>query len=156
MLLQFANREPFATSAASYKYETVTGHDESLRVILRVSIGEFRTSAFIDTGGVYLLCSPEVAQHIQLDSNLALPAPPLLWRNNRLAGTLHRIPLTFFAHQGNSLTIEATAFVPHLSLGQVWPSEFPCILGMNSCLERLRFAVDPFNDTFYFGELAGD
>lgn len=33
-------------------------------------------------------------------------------------------------------------------------SSFPCIPGMYLCLERLRFAVDPLNEIFYFGEVA--
>ena len=29
--------------------------------------------------------------------------------------------------------------------------ELPSILGLHSCLERVRFAFDPATDTFYFG-----
>ena len=55
------------------------------------------------------------------------------------------------AEAGEPLEIEATAFTPQVHPGQVWPTEFSCILGMAGCFERLRFAIDPFADTIYFG-----
>jgi hypothetical protein len=155
MLLRYANGDTFATGATPYLYRPVTEKETSPRVILTVLIDSFETLAFVDTGGIFLI-APEVALHLGLDPNDGVLAQSLLWRNDRLQGMLHRVSLTLPAEVGNSLTIDATAFVPQLAPHQEWSLNFQCVLGMLNCLERLRFAVDPSSDTFYFGELAPD
>lgn len=47
------------------------------------------------------------------------------------------------------MTFDVTAFVPHLTPGENWP--FPTFLGWHCCLERIRFAIDPAEEKFYFG-----
>lgn len=49
--------------------------------------------------------------------------------------------------QGESLTLDVTAFLPD----DRW--NLPNMLGLTGCLERIRFAVDPANDLFYFGAI---
>lgn len=46
---------------------------------------------------------------------------------------------------------DAIAFIPKHD--EKWESDLPCILGLLGCLEHFRFAVDPMQDMFYFGEL---
>lgn len=152
MLLHFEDGTPYATGATPYNYQPVTDREIFPRIILTLSINGFKTSAFVDTGGI-LVIAPEVALHLGLDTDAGIAAPHLKWRGSSVPGVLHRVSLTLHAHRGHSLTIEATAFVPQLSQYDEWPEDFPCILGMSGCLERLRFAVDPLTDTFYFGEL---
>jgi hypothetical protein len=153
MLLQFTGGTLFATGAAPYAYLPVTARESAPRVILSIRLGEIETSAFLDTGGVYLLCAPQLARRLGLDPQDGIPAPPLQLGRGRFEGALHRVGLTFIAAYGEDLSIESTIFVPHAKPGEQWPEDFPCILGMQGCLERLRFAVDPGNDTFYFGDL---
>lgn len=153
MLLRFTDRTPFAIGAAPYAYRPVTASESAPRVVLNVRIGEIETAAFLDTGGVYLLCAPELALRLDLDPQDGIPTPPLQLGRGRFDGALHRVRLTFIATDGEDLCIESTVFVPHLKSEQAWSENFPCILGMQGCLERLRFAVDPSDDTFYFGEL---
>lgn len=153
MLLQFDNGESFAIGACPYSYRPVINTEGSPRIILTVLLeNSFSTSAFVDTGGVFVILSPEIAKDLGLDPKDGMPAPSLLWRGDQLQGVLHRISVTLLAEEGDSLTIEATTFVPTLSPQQEWQQNFPCILGMSGCLEFLRFAVDPVNDRFYFGE----
>lgn len=154
MLLRFTDGEPFATGAAPYVYRPVTDRESSPRVILDVRLGKIETSAFLDTGGVYLFCSPELVPSLDLDPRDGIPTQPLQLGRGRYEGVLHRIRLTIIAEEGDDLSIEPTVFIPRLEPGQEWPDEFPCILGMQGCLERLRFAIDPNDDTFYFGDLA--
>jgi len=154
MLLRFADGTLFATGAAPYAYRPVTARESAPRVVLTVRLGEIETSAFLDTGGVYLLCVPELALRLGLDPQDGIPTPPLQLGRGRFDGVLHRVRLTLVAADGDDLSIEPTVFVPRLKPGEAWPEDFPCILGMQGCLERLRFAVDPNDDTFYFGELA--
>ncbi len=152
MLLQFTNGDSFATGVAPFAYLSVANDPASLRITLTVSVGDFETTAILDTGGVYLLCTPEVAEHLQLDPQNGIRARPLRWRGERLEGTLHVVPLTLRAAEGESLRIEVTAFIP-LPQHVHWLPDFQCVLGMHGCLERMRFAVDPNDDTFYFGAL---
>lgn len=153
MLLRFDNGEPYATGAAFYDYRPATEKESSLRIVLTVSIEDIKTSAFVDTGG-YFLIPPDIADILKLDHRDGAQAPDINWRGYSLSGLLHRVFLTFHADEGNSLTIEATAFVPQMASYEQWPKDFPCILGMNGCFERLRFAIDPHNNTFFFGDLA--
>ncbi len=76
----------------------------------------------------------------------------LLFRGVIVHGRLHRVNLTLFAEEGESFTLEATAFVPNPGDEEIW-EDIPCILGLFGCLERARFAVDPSTETFYFGPI---
>ena len=151
MLLRLPNGESFATGAIDYTYTPATEREDTPRITIDVAIGNLRTQAFVDTGGVYLICSPRIAWGLNLSPADALQASQLVLRGTTVHGMLYRVPLTLFATQGNAITIDATAFVPDSSIE--W-SDIPCILGMYLCLERLRFAVDPLNEVFYFGELS--
>jgi hypothetical protein len=155
MLLQYQNGEPFATGATPYAYLPASEQETTPRIIISVKIQEIVTSAFVDTGGVFAICSPEIAAQLKLDPGEGVTADPIRWRRESLQGVLHRIPITILAQEGTSLTIETTCFVPKLSHWQQWQSDFPCILGMYLCFDRLRFAVDPDpdNEMFYFGAL---
>jgi hypothetical protein len=110
----------------------------------------------VDTGGVHVLLTAEIASELRFNPKDGISTPNLLWRGLLLKGVLHRISVTLLAEEGNGLIIDATAFVPELSPNQEWLENFPCILGMSGCLERLRFAIDPLEDKFYFGDLTGE
>jgi hypothetical protein len=157
MSLQFGNGEPFATGVTPYAYQPASEQETTPRIIISVNIQGIQTSAFVDTGGVYAIFSPEIAAQLHLDPNHGAQADPIRWRGGgeKLQGVLHRIPITLLAEEGTSLTIEATCFVPKLTHWQQWQPDFPCILGMYLCFDRLRFAVDPDpdNEMFYFGTL---
>ena len=60
------------------------------------------------------------------------------------------IELRLLADEGDSLTVDATAFIPDVE--EYW-GDLPTFIGLTGFLERLRFAVDPSTDTFYFGSL---
>ena len=154
MLLQFSDGSPFGIGAASYAYRPATDQESSPRIIVTVGLGDIITSAFVDTGGIYLLCPPHLADDLGLNLDEGEPVGPIRSARGRFEGVLLRLPLTLFAEEGHSLVIEPTVFVPRLKPGDELSEDFPCILGMQGCLERLRFAVDPNNDTFHFGELA--
>lgn len=153
MQLLFENGDSFSSGVTNYEYRPVTEREETPRIIVSVILDNFQTLAFVDTGGVYGICSPEIAEALNIDPNDGAPVNPIKWRGEKIKGTLHRIPMTLVAEEGNSLRIEPTFFVPQLDPDQVWDDDFSCVLGMYLCLERLRFAVDPSTDTFYFGEL---
>jgi hypothetical protein len=67
-------------------------------------------------------------------------------RFGRLAGWLERMPLRFPAIDGETLEVQATCFI-----SEDWPG--PNVIGWKGCLERIRFGIDPTDDSFYFAEV---
>jgi hypothetical protein len=72
-----------------------------------------------------------------------------------VSGRLYRLSLTLLADEGEDVTIQTTAFLPEREEAEHW-GDMPCLLGLHGCLERLRFAVDPRTEHFYFGPAAED
>jgi hypothetical protein len=146
MALTFA-----VTGATSYQYRPATPQENTPRVVLEVAVAGIMAEAMVDTGGVYLLCHPRLARQLDIDASQAVsPVIELLFRGVFLQGQLHRLPLTLLAEEGENLAFEATAFVPEQHEEEGW-SDMPSILGFYGCLERIRMAIDPVTETFYFG-----
>ena len=61
-------------------------------------------------------------------------------------GQLYRGLITLLADEGSPLDVEATVFVT-----PDWPG--PNFLGYQGLLQRIRFAVDPESNRFYFGPI---
>lgn len=150
MLLQFADGDPFATGAAGYSVPT--SGPAARRITLQVKLGEQPTTAIVDTGSPLLICHPDLAYLIGFDHSEALESKEVLYRNEWVGGFVHRAQLTLLADQGNPLHIDASVLVPDPEQDFVenfFPASF---LGMRNCLESVRFAIDPSDETFYFGE----
>jgi hypothetical protein len=88
----------------------------------------------------------EIARALGYDLEPDPAVPPLQTRFGTLAGRLERITVWFRVDEGRSAEIEATWF-----LSEDWFG--PIVIGWKGCLERLRFALDPGDNTFYLGEL---
>jgi hypothetical protein len=63
-----------------------------------------------------------------------------------IRGDLYRIPLVLFADDGQDLGVDATVL-----LSPDWTG--PNFLGYQGLLQRIRFAVDPETNLFYFGQI---
>jgi hypothetical protein len=85
---------------------------------------------------------------------LDLTHQPLHIRGFAYSGWFYRVPIRLEASLGQQLEIDATAFVPELLPGQDWP--FPNFIGLDGFLSRIRFAVDPATNLFFFGPLDGN
>ena len=153
MLLRFEDGRSFAQGACTFLYHPATEEDVTPRIIVAVQIEGLQTETVVDTGGVYLVCDPEIADLLDVDPARGLGIAELNIRGIKVSGSLHRLSLTLLAEQGQSIELEATAFVPRLQPNEPW--KLPSFMGLMGCLERLRFAVDPSTDTFYFGALDG-
>lgn len=151
MPLRFADGSAFAIGASPCWLSPVTNQERTPRLHINISINRFRTVAFIDTGGVFLLCPPESAQEIGVSPAESVEETDLVFRGIKLIGQLYRLPVTFPAEVGRSLSQELNVFVPNPLSYQPWQPDFPCVLGLQGCLERIRFAVDPEHEMFYFG-----
>ncbi|HKP76960.1 MAG TPA: hypothetical protein VJT67_15625 [Longimicrobiaceae bacterium] len=144
-----ASGEPFATGESPSTAQYARPEDSLTRLFLEVEFAGVPGSAVVDTGGAYLILDPEVAGRMGINAAGMLHRERLVIRGFSCAGTVHRVPVTLPATAGESLTFEATAFVPDLGEGEVWP--LPSYLGWQGCLERIRFAVDPVEAVVYFG-----
>lgn len=150
MLLLFPDQSPFAAGSAEYDYNPLPGSDTSARIILYVKVEGRATSAILDTGAPFLVCSPDLADNLGFDPQNALSHHRMNIRGLTIRGTLHRVNLMLPASDGDDLPLEVTAFLPNPEEKQMGYT-FPSFLGMYGCLERVRFAVDPFSNKFYFG-----
>jgi hypothetical protein len=127
--------------------------DRLTRLFVYVRIGDAETTAVLDTGGAFLVIDPQLADDIGVYRSDAIARDRIHIRGFVHHGTIHRIPLTLLAAEGEPLTFEATAFVPELEHGETWP--LPSYLGWQGCLDRIRFAVDPADEVVYFGAAGG-
>jgi hypothetical protein len=123
--------------------------DRLTRLLVHVEIADQQTTAVIDTGGGFLLLDPGLAAEIGLDRSHALARDRVYLRGLSREGSIYRLPVTLLATEGESLTFEATVFVPELGDDEPWP--LPSYLGWQGCLDRVRLAVDPADEVVYFG-----
>jgi hypothetical protein len=156
MTLAFPTGEPFARGVTGYDYRPATAHETTPRLVLEVAIEGILAEAVVDTGGVYLVCHPDIARRLSLTPAEALSGVQgILLRGTVVHGRLYRLTLTLLADQGEDVMIQTTAFVPEPEEAEHW-GDLPCLLGLYGCLERVRFAVDPRAEHFYFGPAAED
>ena len=104
-----------------------------------------RFAGLMDTGGHFCILSPEVVDLIG-DVLSGGETTSLLTAQGRLSGRLYRHRIELLAEKGENLDLEATVLV-----SPDWRG--PSILGYTGFLDRIRFAVDPRTNRFYFGSL---
>lgn len=151
MPLFFGSGENFAVGAIPYSYRPENPNLSIPKLYLQVQIEGQEIEALVDTGAQFFICPSDKANYLNLDENHAIGQETLNIRGNRITGALHRVVLTFQADEGEGLSLEVTAFVPTVA-EEYGLGDIPCFLGMFCCLERLRFAIDPSTETFYFGD----
>jgi hypothetical protein len=149
-LLLFPNGEYFAIGAINYAYRPAITSDTTNRIIIVVYVEDSITEAVLDTGAPYPIIAPKVAKQAGLYRVKPLERKRMLVRGNWLGGSIIRLNMTLLADEGEDLTVDATAFIPDVE--EYW-GDFPCFIGQMGFLERIRYALDPDTDTFYFGTL---
>jgi hypothetical protein len=136
----------FAIGVVGYR---LVGGREPTHLTIEIDVAGQRTEAIIDTGAPYLICSPDLAEQLAVDPADALYPLEIMIRGIWVKGGLHRLPLVLLASEGNSLSMEATAFIPDAPRN--FGTSHPSFVGYVGCLERVRFAIDPQMERFYFG-----
>ena len=138
---------PFSIGKSRYANSLPGSVEGETKIYVKVepdALG-FPVLAQLDTGAPWTVLSPEVAR----ECNLGPTEGPGLRLNTRfgsIPGHLHRTTLKILADEGSPLEIDATIFVP-----DHWPTS-QNFLGYGGALERMRFAVDPTENLFYFGQ----
>ena len=150
MILSFPDGDTFASGAIGYQYRPATVTETTNRIILTIEVEGIAAEAVVDTGAPYIVLAPIVARLAGFTQASAFDRDRLLIRGMRLDGSITRMSVTLRAVEGESLTQEATVFVPDVE--EYW-GKFPSFIGLAGFLERIRFAIDPSTDTFYFGSL---
>lgn len=144
-MLRFNNGAPFTTGVCTYRFRPATEMDITPRIMVPLTVGGLPTEAAIDTGGIYLICPPEYVELIGLDPSAGIEESEILFRNTKVQGTLHKIIIQFQATDGDTCDLQVTALAASANPHQQWDG-LPIFLGMQNCLEALRFAIEPTLD----------
>jgi hypothetical protein len=105
-----------------------------------------RLTAIVDTAAPWCIFKPDIAKMLQSRCEAESGTVTLSTRLGPVDGVLYRVPLTLPADEGSPLKVEATAF-----LSPEWQGGN--FIGYMGLLQRIRFAVDPHSNLFYFGDL---
>jgi hypothetical protein len=135
------------TYAGRARYYPDHWYDQHLLLVAAgCFVGDRAINAMIDTGSQWCLLPGELATDLGYEADAEESDTRLHSRFGTITGRLVRIPLCFRAEEGQQVTMEATWFI-----SADWPG--PPVLGWKGCLERIRFALDPGEESFYFAEL---
>lgn len=140
----------FACGAVTFAYRPATASDRTNRIIIPIEIESISTYAVVDTGAPYFVCAPEITSQFNFNAVSSLGPSQLQIRGHDVHGHLHRLTLRLIADDGESIDIDATAFVP---VTDEWPGGLPCFLGLNECMDRMHVGIDPEHEMFHFGPL---
>jgi hypothetical protein len=130
------------TGRAGYAADSVEGPYQ-LSVGVECLVGEFAINALLDTGSQWCVLPAKIALALDEATASHEPVERLSTRLGTFAGRLVRLPLAFVAEDGETMDVDATWFV-----SADWPG--PAVIGWKGCLERIRFALDPTLEQFYF------
>ena len=137
--------EPFASNAARYYEEDPSLESEQTSIHVQIIIQgdiEIATLARLDPATPWVVLNAELTETLGLGADG--PDAHLQTAAGRMKGTLERYPIVLAAQEGQSLEIDATLFVcSEWRRGNY--------LGYTGLLERIRFAIDPASQLFYFG-----
>ncbi len=138
----------FATGLSRYldsQGERLAAESQIL-VRVRPEPGAEPVLAIVDTAAPWCIFTPEVSSTLSQRLE-AVPGPiSLSTRLGVFRGELYRGTITLAAEHGEHLDVDATIF-----LAPDWPG--PNFLGYKGFLQRIRFAVDPESNLFYFGRI---
>ena len=138
-----------ATGFASYRDARPGGGDATPKAYVEFQVaGSARTLfGIVDTAAPYCILNPEAAKPLRPHLADPFDQDRVSSRLGAHDGDLFRHTITLVAQQGAALDVEATLWIcPE------WPG--PCFLGYLGVFDRIRFALDPGANRFYFGPLA--
>lgn len=144
----------FTSAVTPYQHLPLMASEDEPRVLVQVEIMGFQTRAMIDTGGIYMICSPQIGMFMEFEGlpSLGEAKIGIARLGGIVEGSLFRVPLKILPEAGNVPVLEVTAFVPDNPNLYRMEDDMPyVVLGYYCCLERLRFAVDPLSNRFYYG-----
>ncbi|HEY0511498.1 MAG TPA: hypothetical protein VGH73_06320 [Thermoanaerobaculia bacterium] len=141
-------RRPFATGVSRYADHDGKTATSGPRIFLEVRLGwlEGTVVAMVDTAAPWCIFEPGIGQLIGESFDRVSTDVSLSTRLGTFRGSLYRGPLFVPALEGEPLDVEMTVFV-----SPDWQG--PNFVGYQGLLQRIRFAVDPETNLFYFGQI---
>ena len=137
------NGIPFCTGRSAFLDAPPAHSESSAKLFVRFRLSGLETLGQVDTGAAWSVIRADIAEELGLFEGDG-PEAQISTRHGVVVGKLERLTVTFPASGGESLDIEATVFV-----SRAWPAG--TFIGWTGLLERVRFAVDPRENYFYFG-----
>lgn len=118
------------------------------RIVIRVAPGliEKPVTAVVDTAAPWCIFRPDLGNRIVETLSPLQDGVALSTRLGVVRGSLYRGQILLPADEGDPLDVEATIF-----LSPEWQGDN--FVGYEGLLQRIRFAVDPQLNLFYFGHL---
>jgi len=118
------------------------------KILIRVApdIGAKPVLAVVDTGAPWCIFRPAVGIALLRNFDPVSDQITLSTRLGLIQGALYRGLVILHADEGEALDVEATVF-----LSPQWRG--PNFIGYEGLLQRIRFAVDPETNLFYFGRI---
>jgi hypothetical protein len=141
-------RGPFATGRTRYFDDPIKGVASSPRIFLEVWPGAFPAPvlAMVDTAAPWCIFDAEIGEVIRKSFELVSGRVILSTRLGTFGGALYSGRVAFELLEGEALDLEVTVF-----LSPDWQGGN--FLGYEGFLQRIRFAVDPESNLFYFGRI---
>ena len=138
----------FSLGRASFMDTRPGVNEASARVYVEVAIQgmELPFLALLDTGAAWSVIDREIAEEAGL-LDVEGQEQRIQHRGGTTDGKLVRATMELVSHEGSTLRVQATVFVPDENLPP--PTNF---IGYCGFLERIRLGLDPQNRDIYFGE----
>lgn len=138
----------FTTGRARFRDEAPGKQELTAKIFVKIEFptleGNWSALAQVDSGAAYSILDIELAEALGvLDGDGA--STKVDTRLGKISGRLERVPLVLVADEGVSLDMEATFLVSRDWSGRTF-------LGYTGFLDKLRIALDPPVNNFYFGE----
>lgn len=135
-----------ACTGLSYYQSDREEDGHTLLVAVPCLIGSIGRTVFalLDTASEWCVLPHDLAIELGGELEVLPVGSSLHTRFGLISGTLGRLTIHFPAAHGRSLAVDATCFTSEGWLG-------PMVVGWKGCLERMRFGLDPSDQSFYFG-----
>ena len=139
------NGETFAAGSSRYQDQAPGAAELTAKIYVKIDLNAIDTTllAQLDTGAAFSTLETQLAGALNLldgdGQQVTIAARDGIYR-----GRLERVPITLVADEGEALDIEAVFFV-----SKEWPGR--TFLGYTGLLDRIRMALDPRANRFYFG-----
>lgn len=142
----------FATGVAYYE-DLYPNDDDNNRIVLSVTVeGQLSIKAIVDTGAPWCIVDPTIVEAVGIDiQETEGSIKKMFIRGIKYDGKLIRMYISIDVNEGETVDVDATVFVPLLRPGEGW--WHPNFLGLDGFLNRILFAVDPTENTFYIGTM---
>jgi len=146
-MLWLRDRKAFACGCAGFRGQALGAQEPTDKIFVEIEFQDLPNDSWlaqIDTAAAYSMLEVEIAEMLKILDGAGQPAS-ISTRHGTIRGRLERIPVSLVAEEGEPLDFEATFLV-----SRDWPAK--TFIGYTGFLDRIRIALDPQANLFYFGD----